>query len=147
MQVRIVEKIVPPSYQKSLMTYDPIALLVLHFLQKMDFLLAVLFSTNSLFKLETWHNEVDKSSLLNTHVIQAICLITLFPPPPPFLLSTYGTNGKYTAKDVLSRWITIFDLCMGQNIRILGFMSDCDSKNLKAMCDSMVFLFQRKNWP
>ena len=91
------------------------------------------FSTNSLFKLETWHNEVDKSSLLNTHVIQAICPVALFPPPPPFLLSTYGTNGKYTAKDVLSRWITAFDLCMGQNIGILGFTSDCDSQNLKAM--------------
>ena len=98
-----------------------------------------------MFKLETWHNEVDKSSLSNTHVIQAICPITLFPPPlPPFLLSTYGTNGKYTAKDVLSRWITIFDLCMGQNIRILGFTSDCDSRNLKAMCDSVAFFFKEK---
>ena len=45
---------------------------------KMDFLLVVFISTNSLFKLATWHNEVDKSSLLNTHVIQAICPVTLF---------------------------------------------------------------------
>ncbi|CAF5163939.1 unnamed protein product, partial [Rotaria sp. Silwood1] len=51
----------------------------------------------------------------------------------------YGINSKYTAKDVLDRWSSIFDSCMNQNIRILGISADCDPKQMKAMRDSMGF--------
>jgi hypothetical protein len=96
------------------------------------------YSTNSLDKLGSWHNEVDKSSLLNIHVIQALTpsnQLTL----SPFLLSAYGTNNRYTADDILNRWSKIFDVLMTQNIRILGFSTDGDQKNLKAMRNSMAF--------
>ncbi|CAF3497559.1 unnamed protein product [Rotaria socialis] len=59
--------------------------------------------------------------------------------PSPFLLAAYGTNSKYTAQDILERWSRIFDSCMTQNIRILGFSADCDPKQMKAMRDSMGF--------
>lgn len=51
------------------------------------------YSTNSLDELESWHNEVEKSSLLNVHVIQGLTpqnQITC----APFLLAAYGTNNK-----------------------------------------------------
>lgn len=96
------------------------------------------FSTNSLNQLETWHEQVDKSSQINVHVIQITCRIGQS-PPPPFLLAAYGTDSTYTSEDVLSRWFKIFESCMIQNIRILGFSTDCDPRNLKAMRDSMGF--------
>ncbi|CAF2973604.1 unnamed protein product [Rotaria sp. Silwood2] len=96
------------------------------------------FSTNSLSELETWYEQVDRSSLINVHVVQITCPIGQ-PPPPPFLLSAYGTNSIYTSDDVLVRWFNIFDSCMTQNIRILGFSTDCDPRYLKAMRDSMGF--------
>ncbi|CAF3114935.1 unnamed protein product [Rotaria socialis] len=96
------------------------------------------FTTNSFGKLETWFEEVDKSFLINVHVIQAVCSIDQT-SPSPFLLAAYGTNSKYTAQDILERWSRIFDSCMTQNIRILGFSADCDPKQMKAMRDSMGF--------
>jgi len=96
------------------------------------------YSTSSLDELESWHNEVDKSSLLNIHVIQALTSSNQH-TLSPFLLSAYGTNNRYTADDILNRWSKIFDVFMGQNIRILGFSTDADQKNLKAMRNSMGF--------
>lgn len=96
------------------------------------------FSANSLSELETWHDQVEKSSLINVHVIQAISPVNQI-SPPPFLLAAYGTNSKYNAQDILNRWAKIFDSCMAQNVRILGFSTDCDPKNLRAMRDSMGF--------
>jgi len=69
------------------------------------------FSTNSFSELETWHAEVDKSSLINVHVVQALRPVNQI-SPPPFLLAAYGTNSKYTAQDILNRWFQIFDSCM-----------------------------------
>ncbi|CAF5217646.1 unnamed protein product, partial [Rotaria magnacalcarata] len=80
----------------------------------------------------------DKSDLINVHVIQPTCHIGQV-PPPPFLLAAYGTNSVYTGEDVLARWSRIFDSCMAQNIRVLGFSADCDPKQLKAMRESMGF--------
>ena len=97
------------------------------------------FSTDSLNELEAWHSNVDKSSLLHAHVVQALPIDNQRSPPSPFLLAAYGTNGKYTAQDIMNRWSTIFDSCLVRNIRIIGFAADCDPKNLKAMRDSMGF--------
>ncbi|CAF2109437.1 unnamed protein product [Rotaria magnacalcarata] len=96
------------------------------------------FSTNSFGELENWYNEVDVSFNINVHIIQGLFSIGQT-SPPPFLLGAYGTNSKYTALDVLKRWINIFDLCMAQNLRILGFSTDCDTRYMKAMRDSMGF--------
>jgi hypothetical protein len=101
------------------------------------------YSTTSLNELESWHNEVEKSSLLNIHVIQGLTSedqVTC----APFLLSAYGTNNKYNAYDVLSRWSRIFDVLMTENIRILGFSTDGDPKNLRAMRNSMAFFTKDK---
>ena len=61
------------------------------------------FATNSLTELETRCEQVDKSSLINVHVIQIICPTNKLPLPPSFLLSAYGTNNMYMSDDVLLR--------------------------------------------
>lgn len=96
------------------------------------------FSTTSLEALESWYNEVDQSSLLNIHVLQALTSrnqVAL----APFLLSAYGTNNKYNAYDILSRWSQIFDILNAQGVRVLGFSTDGDPKNMRAMRNAMAF--------
>ncbi|CAF5113713.1 unnamed protein product, partial [Rotaria sp. Silwood1] len=58
---------------------------------------------------------------------------------PSFILSAYGTNGKFTARDILQRWLKIFDFCLERNIRILGYSTDCDPRSLNAMRNAMGF--------
>ncbi|CAF0919561.1 unnamed protein product [Adineta ricciae] len=96
------------------------------------------FSTNSLTELEFWHNKIDKASLLNVHVVQPLCPSNS-KSAPSFILSAYGTNGKFTARDILQRWLKIFDSCFEHNIRILGFSTDCDPRSLNAMRNAMGF--------
>lgn len=96
------------------------------------------FSTNSLAELETWYNKIDKASLLNVHVVQPLRPLNST-SLPSFILSAYGTNGKFTARDILQRWLKIFDFCLERNIRILGFASDCDPRSLNAMRNAMGF--------
>ena len=74
---------------------------------------------------------MDKSTLLNVHMVQPI--MSIDKSSAPFLLSTYGTNSKYTSLDIIRRWIWIFDQCREKDIRILGFSTDGDAKYLRAM--------------
>ncbi|CAF4301687.1 unnamed protein product, partial [Rotaria sordida] len=39
----------------------------------------------------------------------------------PLLLSAYGVDNKITAINVLNRWMYIFQHCLDQNVRIIGF--------------------------
>ncbi|CAF1587959.1 unnamed protein product [Adineta steineri] len=96
------------------------------------------FSTNLLADLEMWYNQVDKASLLNLHVVQPVCPSGQT-SPPSFILSCYGTSGKYTAQDILKRWFKIFDSCLEKNIRVLGFSTDCEPRSLNAMRTAMGF--------
>ncbi|GAB0086766.1 hypothetical protein DMENIID0001_009430 [Sergentomyia squamirostris] len=52
---------------------------------------------------------------------------------PPFLLITFGTDNTFTSDDVLNRWNTLIEQLKSQNIDILGFSSDGDTRLLKAM--------------
>ena len=101
------------------------------------------YSTTSLDELELWHNEVDKASLLNIHVIQGLTAQNQV-ASLPFLLAAYGTNNKYNSYDIVSRWSKIFDDLMTANVRILGFSTDGDPKQLRAMRNSMGFFTKEK---
>lgn len=68
------------------------------------------------------YNNSETAPLLNIHMFQSISTEndpTNF--PKPFLLSAYGVNNKFTAMDILRRWIYIFERCLDENIRIIGF--------------------------
>ena len=79
------------------------------------------YHTDSLDTLKLWFNSVDKSSLLNVHMIQPVQSTTQNTIPSPSLLSTYGINNTATANDILQRWWYIFDQCLQRNIRTFGF--------------------------
>lgn len=101
------------------------------------------YSTESLDQLEAWYDQAGKSTLLNIHVIQALPSLDRI-KLSPLLLAAYGTNGKYNAYDIFCRCSTIFDTFMSHNVRILGFATDCDAKNLRAMRESMSFFTKNK---
>ncbi|CAF1407076.1 unnamed protein product, partial [Rotaria sordida] len=89
------------------------------------------YRTESFAQLESWFSSVDKSTLLNIHMIQPIT--STEQTSSPIILSAYGTNSKYTSIDIIRRWIWIFDECLAKGIRIIGFSTDGDPKYLKAM--------------
>ncbi|CAF3823792.1 unnamed protein product [Rotaria sp. Silwood1] len=61
------------------------------------------YQTNSFDILKLWFNSIDKSSLLNVHMIQPV------------------------------QWWYIFNQCLQRNISIIGFSTDADAKYLRAM--------------
>ncbi|CAF3235280.1 unnamed protein product [Rotaria sp. Silwood2] len=89
------------------------------------------FRTNSIEDLQSWFEEKEMSHLLNLHMIQPICINNQI--SPSFALAAYGTNGKYTALDIIRRWYTNFEESSSRGIRIVGYSTDTDPKYLLAM--------------
>ena len=89
------------------------------------------YQTESLSQLETWFSQVEKSKLLNLHMIQPLSCAEEI--TTPLILSAYGTDSKYTFADIVHRWIWIYEQCLAKDVRIIGFATDGDPKYLKAM--------------
>jgi hypothetical protein len=89
------------------------------------------YQTDSISKLEQWFSDMDKSSLLNLHVVQPIPCIGR--TSSPVILSAYGTNSRYRSFDILRRWIWIFEEFLSRDIRIIGSSTDADPKYMRAM--------------
>ena len=103
------------------------------------------FQAESLAKLEHRFSSMDKSTLLNVHMVQPI--MSKRKSSAPFILSAYGTNNKYTSIDIICRWISIFEQCLARDIRILGFSTDVDPKYLRAMKLVLGFFASLLNMP
>jgi hypothetical protein len=79
------------------------------------------YRTNSFDKLKYWFSTLNRSSLLNIHMVQP------FPSPKhptirsAFLLTGYGVVNTYTSMAILRRWLFIFNECLQKHIRIIGF--------------------------
>ncbi|CAF2099824.1 unnamed protein product [Rotaria magnacalcarata] len=59
------------------------------------------FSTESFSKFENWFGTLNKSHLLNLHMVQPINLD--LKSCAPFILSAYGTDNHFTTLDILMR--------------------------------------------
>jgi len=57
----------------------------------------------------------------------------LYPNATPFILAIFGTDNKFTAMDVTSRWTWMKEAAAKHGIEILGFSSDGDSRLLRTM--------------
>ncbi|CAG9814589.1 unnamed protein product [Phaedon cochleariae] len=57
----------------------------------------------------------------------------LVPNAPAFSLCAFGSNNKFTHKDVQRRWQILEQLAAENGIKIMGFSSDGDSRLLKTM--------------
>ena len=91
------------------------------------------YQTDSFLELKQWFEEKQKSSFINVHMLQPVLSSSSNQLPTPFLLSAYGINGKYTASDILNRWLWIYEETKRKDIRILAFASDCDPRYLSSM--------------
>ena len=72
--------------------------------------------------LRSIYDSNEMAPLLNVHIFQSISTedaATKF--PKPYLLSAYGINNKFTTLDILRRWIYIFEHCLDQGVRVIGF--------------------------
>ncbi len=96
--------------------------------------------------MEQWFENFDKSKLINAHLIEPLLRnSSSLVHSRPFILSAYGTNNKYTAVDVLRKWMYLHHECKKRNINVVGFSTDCDSRYLKAMQLSLGFFTRAPN--
>ena len=95
------------------------------------FPLVKFYSTDSFQQLENWFTTTTQSTLLNIQTVQPLGSHTN--DLSPYLLSAYGTDGRYTSNHIISRWIEIFENFRARSIRVLGYSTDCDSKYLRSM--------------
>ena len=79
------------------------------------------YQTDSFDQLKSWFASVQKSPLLNIHMIQPLPSSGQKNIPSAFLLSGYGVVNTYTSIEIIRRWLFIFDECSKRNIRIIGF--------------------------
>ncbi|CAF4613192.1 unnamed protein product, partial [Rotaria sp. Silwood2] len=105
------------------------------------------YHTDSLDTLKLWFNSIDKSSLLNVHMIQPVQSTTQNTLPSSFLLSAYGIDNTATANDILQRWWYIFNQCLQRKIRIIGFATVADAKYVRAMRLMSGFFASLPNFP
>ncbi|CAF1363449.1 unnamed protein product [Rotaria sordida] len=104
------------------------------------------FQTNSYTELQKWFEEFDKSSLITVNLIEPILKnLSSLVHSRPFIISSYGTNNKYTAVDVLRKWMFMYNECKKKNINIVGFSADAEPRNLKAMQLSLGFFAKTPN--
>jgi hypothetical protein len=89
------------------------------------------FQTDSFDQLSEWCENDDKSSHLNSHMVQPLSVSNLH--MSPLLLSAYGIDNTFKAVDVLNRWIWILEKSQQANVRIVAFSTDCDPRYLLAM--------------
>jgi hypothetical protein len=86
------------------------------------------FQTENFDQLELWFNEIDKAKFINLYMLKSLVL-----SDPPFILSAYGSNNKTKAIEILKRWLFIYHQCLIQDIHVIGFSTDADSRFLRAM--------------
>lgn len=98
------------------------------------------FRTNSYKELEQWFETVDRSTLVNANLIEPLLTsVNSLVHSRPYIISAYGTDNKYSAIDVLRKWIYIRNELRKRDISVVGFSSDCDSRYLKSMQLSLGF--------
>ncbi|CAF2709092.1 unnamed protein product [Rotaria sp. Silwood2] len=96
------------------------------------------FQTENFEQLELWFNEIDKAKFINLYMLKSLVL-----SDPPFILAAYGSNNKAKAIEILKRWLFIYHQCLIQDIHVIGFSTDADSRFLRAMRNTktMVLVF------
>ncbi|CAF1495790.1 unnamed protein product, partial [Adineta steineri] len=92
------------------------------------------YRANTFNDLKTIYDNNEIAGLLNVHMFQGIPTEeNSARVPRPLLLSAYGVDNRITTINVLYRWMNIFQQCLKQNVRIIGFATDADGRYLSAM--------------
>jgi hypothetical protein len=77
----------------------------------------------SFIELENWFNTLINSHFLSLNKFSF----------SPFLPSAHGTNNRFTTEDILTKWMSIVNRCNEQDVKVVGFALDCDSRYLRSM--------------
>ena len=105
-----------------------------------------LFKTNNYSELEQWFQDIDKSTLINVHLIEPLLTdVTSLVHSRPYIISAYGINNRHSASDTIRRWTYIYNQFKERNIHLVGFSTDCDSRYFKAMRLSLGFFSRAPN--
>ena len=92
------------------------------------------FKTDNYNDLKQWFEDIDKATLVNVHLIEPILTdVTSLAHSRPYIISAYGINNKHSTSDIIRRWIYIYNKCKENNINVVGFSTDCDSRYFKSM--------------
>ncbi|CAF2127717.1 unnamed protein product [Rotaria magnacalcarata] len=86
------------------------------------------FQTENFEQLELWFNEIDKAKFINLYMLKSLVL-----SDPPFIFAAYGSNNKAKAIEILKKWLFIYHQSLIQDIHVIGFSTDADSRYLRAM--------------
>jgi hypothetical protein len=79
------------------------------------------YQSNSFDELKSWFSTLNRSSLLNIHMVQPYPSSKHPTIPSAFLLTGFGVVNTCTSMDILRRWSFIFNQCLKKYIRIIGF--------------------------
>jgi len=80
------------------------------------------FQADKFEDLKMIYDTNEPARLLNVHMFQSISTENSTAAfPKPLILSAYGICNKFTAIDVLRRWLYIFENCFEKGIRVIGF--------------------------
>ncbi|CAF1459087.1 unnamed protein product [Adineta ricciae] len=92
------------------------------------------YQANTFGELKAIYDNKEIAPLLNVHMFQGIPTVeSQSCIPRPLLLSAYGVDNKITAVNVFHRWMHVFQQCLKQNVRIIGFATDADRRYVSAM--------------
>jgi len=86
------------------------------------------FIATSFEKIEAMFHNEPRSTYAYVYVAQPMA-----PGVPPFCLNITGTNNRFDAKTVLSRWKHMLSECKLRNIHVISFSGDGDTQLLTSM--------------
>ncbi|CAM4981161.1 unnamed protein product [Rotaria socialis] len=93
------------------------------------------YSTDSFTCLENCYSNKPMAKSQVAHLIQPLSYS--LENISPYLLAKYGTNNKFKAPYVISRWGYIYRQCKAKGVRIIGYSKDSNSRYLNAMRRSL----------
>ena len=79
------------------------------------------YKTDSYEQFKVWFANVQKSNLLNIYMFQILPSPGKLTSASPFLISAFGVDGTTSSIGIIYRWVHIFECCLKNQIRIIGF--------------------------
>lgn len=89
-------------------------------------------------------NDIEEfMKLEKSYLVYIIVAHPLGSNAPPFILSIFGTNNKFTKDDVLKRWQFVQNELQRNDISVIGIASDGDTRLLASMRQRMKFWLEQ----
>ena len=91
--------------------------------------------------------EYDKPTIINIHLVEFLLTgSNTSVHSHPYILAAYGINNRFKAIDVVRQCSFLYHQCKDQDIRLVGFGTDCDSRYVRVMQLSLEFFAELPNF-